>query len=106
MKLQKGMIVSPGSIEWYIVSEITFDVKTKKTNLYCICDCANNIYSWEADSVQHYLSTQEIARFGWDSWPKREFPKHLKERGIPHDVISETLLGKHSDRFDHWGAND
>lgn len=100
MKLEKGMIVSADTC-WYVVVEVVFDAMSKKTLLHCICDNANNTYTWTPESIHSYMSLEEIRNLGYVR-PEREFPSYLKERTIPYDVITEVLLGREDNRFDHY----
>ena len=100
MKLEKGMIVSADNW-WYVVVEVVFDTSSKKTLLHCICDNANNTYTWTPESIHSYMSLEEIRNLGYGR-PEREFPSYLKERRIPYDVITEVLLGREDDRFNDF----
>lgn len=99
-KLEKGMLIAVQGI-WHVVTEIMFDKETKKTWLNCICDNANNRYSWETTEIDFFLSCKDIADFGYVGWPE-EIPEELRERKIPHDVVTEVLLGRENDRFSDY----
>ena len=100
MKLEKGMLITPGSIEWYVVFEVVF--YKNKTYLHCICDHANNIYSFEPNDIIAYLSIDEITNFNYDGFPNRKFSNDQYKRDIPYDVIHEAILGTQKNRFSHW----
>lgn len=101
MKLEKGMLISVGSI-WYIAVEFIYSNKTKEVQINCVCDHANNIYGWNVSDVEHYVTLKEIGDFGWNNWPDRKIPDSLKERGIPFEEIVVALSGSYDDRFEHW----
>lgn len=98
MKLQKGMIISPDNW-WYVVINIRWN--KGKLGFDCLCDNANNIYYWEMDTIEHYMTLDEIGQHGYGP-PNRDFPDDLKERGIPFEVITNVLSGAEDDRCDHW----
>lgn len=102
MKIEKGMIISADTC-WYVVVEQLFRKYNGKTYIHCICDNANNIYSFEPSEVHSYMTLKEVGNLGF-SRPDREMPEHLKNREIPYDVIVEVLSGKHDNRFSHWEA--
>ena len=95
MRIQKGMIISTDNF-WYVVVNTKWDAEKKELLFECICDNANNRYSFSAPEVHAYMTLEEI---GQNDWVKPE-RKLLKDRKIPHDVIVEVLSGKHDDRFD------
>ena len=96
MKLTKGMLVEVEGI-WYVVVEIRWNI-CKEVILCCICDNANNIYSWDIDKIDGYLTLEEIGNLGYGE-PERGV---LCDREIPYKVITEVLAGRHDGRFDHW----
>jgi len=97
MKLEKGMLVSLDGI-WYVVVLVRYDSVRGETILYCICDNANNTYSWSVNKIDSYLTLKEIGNLGYGE-PERGV---LCDREIPYDVITEVLAGRHDNRFDHW----
>jgi hypothetical protein len=101
--LKKGTII--GWDWWYVVIEIALSGQ-----VHCICDNANNIYSF---SFKEILETKDPRE--WILLQPEEFNKkhrlliHLDNeyyslinRELPYDVIIEALHGKHDDRFLHW----
>jgi len=101
MKLEKGMLISIGDW-WYVLVEVM--VKYEKVFLHCICDNANNIYSFEPHEIKAFMSLKEIGYYNWEipERLKQLIHSHLIARGIPYDVITEVLTGQHDDRFSHW----
>lgn len=79
IKLVKGALIAVDG--WYYVLVYPYASKDGSLSLFCICDNANNIYSWKVEHID-------------------EFPP--ADREIPYDVIAEVLLGEHDDRFEHW----
>jgi hypothetical protein len=57
MELEKGMIVELEGI-WYVVVLVRYDSVRGKTILYCICDNANNTYSWDVGEIDGYLTLE------------------------------------------------
>ena len=98
MRIEKGMLVSTDYI-WYVVVEIIN--YNGKGMVRCICDNANNIYTWDFDQITHHLSLKEIGSHGWANFneTKERLSKDLRERPIPFEVIVEVLSGKHDDRW-------
>lgn len=97
MILEKGMLLSVASGEWYIF--ISAQVTKDLVYLNCICDHANNVFSFEPDEIVDYLSLREISDIEWAGLPGR-IRKIMQKRPIPHDVIVEALAGRHDRRFD------
>lgn len=99
--LQKGMLLGEGGW-WYVLVEAIW--QDGKLHLHCICDNANNIYSHEPEHIDTFLSPQEIGNANW-GWPDDFGEEHneYRTRSIPYDVVAEVLLGRHDDRFTHWG---
>ena len=95
MKLEKGMLVSSDHW-WYVVVNVVFE--KGKIWLQCICDNANNTYSFEPHEVKNYLTLKEISHLGYN-WPDREFTNDTRFRAIPYEVITEILLGREDTRF-------
>ena len=78
---------------WFVV------VRVHKDGVDCMCDNANNTYYIEKQDIKHYLTLDEIADASY-GWPDdREFPSELVSRGIPYEVVLETILGKNDDNF-------
>lgn len=98
MKLEKGMLVSNG-LWWFVVIEVYCRKDTNKTYIGCVCDNANNIYSFEPQEIEYYLPLKAIARWGYGK--PNNIPENLRDREIPFDVISEVLAGGEDDRFEH-----
>lgn len=103
MKLEKGMLISNG-LWWFILVEVWYSSNQKETHLHCICDNANNIYSFKPEEIEHYLSLKEIYDVGYGI--KKDLPEHLSNRKIPYNVITEVLSGGEDDRFSHWKGEE
>lgn len=81
MRLEKGCYFAVDGC-YYVLVYPYYSFKTKALKLFCICDNANNIYSWDLDDIRP--------------------PAVLRDRKVPFDVIVEVLRGQHDHRFDHW----
>lgn len=105
--LEKGMLLGHDAW-WYVLVKAVFE--NGKTHLYCICDNANNIYSFTPDVVDTFLTPNEVGNANW-SWPEdfndEEDDKvaTYRARSIPYDVVAEVLIGRHDDRFNHWATS-
>jgi len=95
MILEKGMIISTDNW-WYVVVNVFYE--DGKTYLNCICDNANNVYTWDASAVHTYMTLKEIANKPWDGFD-RIISDDLRNRPIPYMVIVEVLAGRHDKRF-------
>jgi len=69
----------------YIVVEVSDDC------LHCICDNANNIYSW--DIVR--LKEKNLI-------DPKDFDDYQDRYDQTMCVVGEVLSGQHDDRFKHW----
>lgn len=105
-KIQKGTVI--GWDWFYVVVEIV--ITDGKAYCHCICDNANNSYSFSIDEIlqttephKHLIISpiKAISRQNWDSKLTDEDEKIFLEinREIPMDVIAEVLSGKHDDRW-------
>lgn len=85
--LTKGSVLLVAGILYVLV-----EVRAKGTEvyLYCICDHANNIFSWELREVDLIISAKDLST------------TTFIERPCPWDVVCEVLLGEHDNRFRHW----
>lgn len=105
MILEKGMLVSPGDW-WFVVVSVVYT--NGKVSLCCLCDNANNRYSFLPEEIKNYLSIKEISRLG-RGWPEREIKSRsqsLADRSVPYDVITEVLTGGEDDRFSDWEIDE
>lgn len=89
-ELKPGSLI--GCIGWWFVV-----VRVVGSSIFCVCDNANNSYSWVTEEVDCTLSLQEVGRWGWEA---KELPEPYASRPFPYDVIVEVLTGNHDDR---WG---
>lgn len=95
MNISKGTIIFVASC-WYVVVEV------HEGKLFCICDNANNIYSWNLADCDCIASAKEaISAANWGNGDDKLISA-LNERECPFEVIAEVLVGLHDDRFDHW----
>lgn len=100
MKLERGMLISTDNV-WYVVVNVRYSLG--KVWLECICDNANNRYTWEPQDVTCYLSLDEIRNRGYMGWEARDYiHKDVADREIPDGLILDILLGKQNDRFDDY----
>jgi hypothetical protein len=95
---QKGDVILVG-VTFYVV------IGTRGEYIDCICDSANNRYSWEkADIRVHITALQavEAATYGTPSEINEDDSKmlHSTDREIPVLVIAQALVGLHDGRFD------
>jgi hypothetical protein len=82
---------------WYVF--------VKRINDYycCICDNANNIYSFPEDQIEFSATAHDaIKAQNWGFCDDDSLMDHIRERTVPIDVIAEVLAGCHDNRFDHW----
>lgn len=100
----KGTIIWPKYESWWYIV-----VEQVGNDLHCICDNANNIYSFTIDDIVHYYTPyQAMKRANWgnaylETEEENDILNELVDkRDIPVDVIAEVLAGCHNDRFDHW----
>lgn len=102
-ELSKGSIIFVDNW-WFVV------VEQDENDLYCICDNANNIYSFKLEEPKFVATAkQAMTMRGWGYAihdADEEFNDKLIElnskRSIPAEVIAEVLAGCHDNRFDHW----
>jgi len=105
--LKKGTVI--GWDWWFVVIEVTVS-----GHVHCICDNANNIYSFESKEIlddedpHEWLLIQpeefdEISSLFVDLDNKYH---HLLERDLPFHVVVEALSGEHDERFKHWSGNE
>lgn len=87
MKLEKGMLITVDHI-WYVAISFNYDIETRVGIVWCVCDNANNIYTWDLGRVTHYMTLKDVA----------EEKRSPIDREIPHDVIVEVLSGRHDGR--------
>lgn len=106
-RIEKGTVI--GRDMFYVV--VSTHIEDGKLHLYCLCDNANNIYSFSIDEIINegwlVLSPrQAMAVYSYGSssglTEKDEELFHKIDRPIPADVIAEVLSGQEDDRFDHW----
>lgn len=105
IQFKKGTVI--GWDWFFVVVEVTYDGQ-----LNCICDNANNIYSYSINEVltgtdPHewvVIQPEETSMFENYDLPEgfREEFKHLVERGLPYEVMVEVMSGQHDKRFKHW----
>lgn len=97
-KLEKGSCIFYQDL-WYVLVEAITD--GTQVWLHCICDNANNIYSWVPDKDMIFLTPKESLQLSNYRWlPDRyDDAEHLHQREIPVEVIAEVLSGLHDDRF-------
>lgn len=98
-KLEKGGLILVSGI-WHVIVAIRLN-KDKKLSIDCICDHANNIYSWEAKDIDLSLTLKEIAKLAYNQ-PNEKVSEAVRKRDIPYDVIVEVISGREDCRFDHW----
>ena len=114
-RIEKGSII--GWDFYYVI--VSTHIKDNKLYFYCICDNANNIYSFTLDEI---LNTKDphkwlilspkmamkIHSFG-NQYYLNEEDQELYEkinRPIPAEVIAEVLCGQEDNRFNHWYGNE
>lgn len=104
-RIEKGTVIGT---DWYFVV-VEAVVQGDQLYLHCICDNANNVYSFEIRDlldddeclILSPLKAIEIEGWGAEytlSDGDREIYTRIG-RSIPVDVIAEVLAGKHDDRF-------
>jgi hypothetical protein len=80
MRLIKGTHFPVDGIYYVLVYAVADDTGV---SLFCICDHANNIFSWSMDNVDKKIPV---------------------DHETPYEVICEVLRGEHDHRFDHWSV--
>ncbi len=84
-------------------------VKEFKGSIFCVCDHANNIYSWE--EVQVILTPDDAcdlssgSRYHTEERIGEKLTQKLYsliQKRKPWEVMVEVMCGQHDDRFDHW----
>lgn len=113
-RIEKGSVIGH---DWYYVV-VSTHIQDGKMYLYCLCDNANNIYSFTIDeilteSTPHkwlVLSPRKamnIHSYGLSGLTEEDEELYRKiNRTIPADVIAEVLCGQEDDRFDHWYCDE
>lgn len=110
-KIQKGSVI--GWDWFYVVVECV--IVDKRLWVNCICDNANNVYSFSIDKILNtvephgwiVLSPEKAVEVAsWDdlmSLEENDQAVLLKiGREIPLDIMAEVLSGKHDDRFEGY----
>jgi hypothetical protein len=100
-RLQKGMLVSADNW-WYIVVDIVYNYNDQRVSFLCICDNANNRYTFDEKDIIAHLTLTELHMAANGYWPNRDFPNGLKTRDIPLSVVAEVLCGREDDRFSDY----
>lgn len=95
-RLHKGACVSVDGW-WYVVVHVI--VHERRTMVQCICDNANNIYTWDVRELTYVLSGERLRQALFGYLPD-DIPDDLRTRGVPRDVIAETMIGMHDDRWE------
>lgn len=107
--LQKGSVLTLEG--WfYVVIRVAFLPTIKQFKIQCICDNANNRYSFSIDeliSQPNFILMSAKTAVHYSEWgapaemsnEQLSFLKNL-EREIPLNVIAEALSGIHDHRFD------
>lgn len=109
-RIEKGSVI--GQDMFYVI--VSTHLHDGKFYLYCLCDNANNIYSFTIDEVlgDDWLvlsprKAMQIYSFGVSGLTKKDEELwHKIKREIPADVIAEILSGQEDDRFNHWYGDD
>jgi hypothetical protein len=109
-RIEKGSVIGN---DWYyvVVSTHAYD---GKMYLYCLCDNANNIYSFTMDEVlgEDWLILSPLKAMHIYSYSSLDLTKkdeelfHKINREIPATVIAEVLSGQEDKRFDHWYGDE
>ena len=97
-KLEKGMVAYHCGI-FHVVVEVM--LTGDGVELFCICDHANNIFSFNVSDFADRANSRLIERTDITALEATGAAADLG-REIPWDVIGEVLLGRHDHRFDHW----
>lgn len=99
-RIEKGGLVFESG-GWYIIVEIVYT--NDKVYIHCICDNANNVYSFEPSKVDYIACKDEILAdsFGRASDKFRELKM---EREIPYQKLYEILSGDQDNRFGNWNS--
>lgn len=106
-RIEKGSVI--GREMFYVV--VSTHVHSDKLFLYCLCDNANNIYSFEINEIlnEDWLVFSPKTAMGIYSYghsgdlTEKDYDMFYKmDRPIPADVIAEVLSGQEDHRFDHW----
>lgn len=72
-------------------------------HIRCICDNANNSYTWNHNDVIFSLNTKESVLLGSGGVYNGYLPKQqIPDRKIPVDVIAEVLVGLHDHRWENF----
>lgn len=90
--MKKGDLVSVWG--WFLVV-----VEEVNGNIHCICDNANNIYSFKKEEVDYAFSLKDVVETEWCGHDSEDLCKLIKSRSIPWSVMVEVLSGKHDHRF-------
>lgn len=93
-KISKGMLVGDQGW-WFVVVNAVWD--ESKLWLQCICDNANNVYSFEPHEVDVMVSLEALGNNGWEMV---QVPEAYRDREFPYGVVTEVLSGRHDDRWD------
>lgn len=94
MTMQKGEMLWVDGC-WYIV------VEKSGEHYHCICDHANNIYSWKFEDAQHYATKEDINDSTYGQY-REGMSEVFHHRSVPWEELYLTLAGKYDHRFKHW----
>ncbi len=96
-ELLRGGIVSVGPLIWYVIVNVVYNQDKNEVNLQCICDHANNTFTWSTKDCEHIFSPKQITDISWGI--SNGLAELAKEREIPYEIIQEVMSGRHDDRF-------
>lgn len=94
MRLEKGGLLWDGMM-FYVIVHVRFHDGVLTVD--CVCDNANNIYSWQPKSMEAIFDRTTI-----NDWEYGHGTLDKPDREVPYEVMWAAMAGKHDDRFDHW----
>lgn len=100
-KIKKGTIIGRN---WFFIV-----INATPSGVECLCDNANNIYSFTWDHLITSKEPNEWVIINLEDQVNHDFLwglddkyDHLKERSIPFEVAAEVMSGLQDSRCDHW----
>lgn len=111
-RIEKGSVIGEVGEFFYVV--VSTHVYDGEMWVYCLCDNANNIYSFTMGEILKgewlILSPKKAMHIysysSLDLTKEDEELYHKIKRDIPATVIAEVLSGQEDNRFDHWYGDD
>lgn len=98
-KLSRGCIAMVDGI-WYIVVDVVVE-SDGKISVDCICDHANNRFTWEAETLDVVASPEQVLAYkNQYGWTPEYLELAFKYRDIPYGIMWEVQNGDKDGFYD------